>query len=874
MIESGVKLILPYLYNSKAETNKIESDGCIKSVYHNSNSSNTTASERNPMKDDAMATEDYCTTKVIVCEGVLITVKFGAELTISGQLDGGGGGTKYAGQTAGYHARVVLKDGVEINVNGIARVLGFIDNESSEENPALVTISSTGTLYQPFVLRDFKGGSIMTAIYNGISSYKYSPFNQFQFNNINTYVRFNAGSKMYAYANLYAQSSHNTTVANVIGNSQDCLIELASGSYLISKYNKDTDVIDLHFYGGATTHSLMLTIMGMDLNSDTFVFPISWLYNITLDAITDLNGNKVPATYLLGQNFRMLPGSKMTVETGATLDVAQLSVYESFIDVLGTGNYPVKDPAILIVKGTLIADRLGGNVYATADGAKVTVTESVSVTTYEPSKHRQGEASLDQIFNKDKFAIDVHQVFTLKLKLYYGDNINGYTKINQEYTSETKTASDGSKISMWTPLVVPNYITLTITGNEGYTIRTDEALVMNGSTIVTDGFGNPVFTSYNSATDGARTIYLLLDAKVVFTLPQDKMFVSSDLPFTGITISAIRHNSIYSSSHDEIWYASETMFQVFDIVKFTVSNTEVELDSFDVEYGLVNSKVVITRVYIKASSGFLEGADSFDVTIGNNTQSSSGGSIEIVSVPAGDISIVIVKTDDGECVTPDTLITLADGTQVRVDSLTGNEMLLVWNLETGMLDYAPILVIDRDDMAEFEVIYLHFSDGTVVKVIYEHGFWDYDLNKYVYIDANARDYIGHYFAKQNGDELEKVQLVDVEIKTELTTAWSPVTVGHLCYFVNGMLSMPGGVGGLFNIFEVDEETMTYDYEAMAKDIETYGLFTYEELNAICPVSEELFNVAGGAYLKISIGKGNLTMEELIAMINRYSVLFE
>ena len=99
---------------------------------------------------------------------------------------------------------------------------------------------------------------------------------------------------------------------------------------------------------------------------------------------------------------------------------------------------------------------------------------------------------------------------------------------------------------------------------------------------------------------------------------------------------------------------------------------------------------------------------------------------------------------------------------------------------------------------------------------------------------------------------------------------SPVTVGHLCYFVNGMLSMPGGVGGLFNIFEVDPETMTYDYEQLAKDIETYGLFTYEELNAICPLTEEMFNAAGGAYLKISIGKGNLTMDELIYMINRYS----
>ena len=102
---------------------------------------------------------------------------------------------------------------------------------------------------------------------------------------------------------------------------------------------------------------------------------------------------------------------------------------------------------------------------------------------------------------------------------------------------------------------------------------------------------------------------------------------------------------------------------------------------------------------------------------------------------------------------------------------------------------------------------------------------------------------------------------------------SPVTEELLCYFVNGVLSMPGGVGGLFNIFEVDAETMTYDVEAMQRDIETYGLYTYEELNALCPLSEEMFNAAGGAYLKISIGKGNLTEAELVEMITRYSKFF-
>ena len=228
------------------------------------------------------------------------------------------------------------------------------------------------------------------------------------------------------------------------------------------------------------------------------------------------------------------------------------------------------------------------------------------------------------------------------------------------------------------------------------------------------------------------------------------------------------------------------------------------------------------------------------------------------------------SSGSSSCIAPDTLITLADGTQVRVDSLTGSEELLVWNMETGKLDKASIMFIDSDPVAEYEVVKLIFSDGTEVKVIYEHGFWDYDLNKYVYLDANAADYIGHTFAKQNVDTLEKVQLVDVVIETEVTTAWSPVTAGHLCYFVNGMLSMPGGVGGLFNIFEVDAETMTYDFEQMEKDIETYGLFTYEELNAICPLTEDMFNAAGGAYLKISIGKGNLTMDELIYMITRYS----
>lgn len=230
------------------------------------------------------------------------------------------------------------------------------------------------------------------------------------------------------------------------------------------------------------------------------------------------------------------------------------------------------------------------------------------------------------------------------------------------------------------------------------------------------------------------------------------------------------------------------------------------------------------------------------------------------------------------CVAEGTLITLADGTQKPVEQLTGDEMLLVWNLNTGAFDIAPILFIDKDPRATYKVVNLSFSDGTSVKVISEHAFWDFDLNKYVYLDENASAYIGHWFNKQTTNEdgslgYMRVQLVGVEVKDEQTMAYSPVTYGHLCYYVNGMLSMPGGISGLFNIFDVDEETLKIDEQKMQEDIETYGLYTYEEFADIVPVSEEVFEAFNGQYLKVAIGKGLIDIPRIQALVERYAEFF-
>lgn len=236
-------------------------------------------------------------------------------------------------------------------------------------------------------------------------------------------------------------------------------------------------------------------------------------------------------------------------------------------------------------------------------------------------------------------------------------------------------------------------------------------------------------------------------------------------------------------------------------------------------------------------------------------------------------SVLIPDIPPTECVAEGTLITLADGTQKAVEDLTGDELLLVWDMETGTYGAAPIMFVDSDLIGHYEVIKLSFSDGTTVEVISEHGFWDVDLNEYVYLDENADDYIGHKFVKQNGEGYTEVTLTDVEISVEVTRAYSPVTYGHLCYYVNGMLSMPGGISGLFNIFDIDAETMSIDEEAYAADIAEYGVYTYEEFSETFPVSEEVFEAFNGKYLKVAIGKGQLTEERIGELIERYSEFF-
>lgn len=228
-----------------------------------------------------------------------------------------------------------------------------------------------------------------------------------------------------------------------------------------------------------------------------------------------------------------------------------------------------------------------------------------------------------------------------------------------------------------------------------------------------------------------------------------------------------------------------------------------------------------------------------------------------------------IKFSNGNiCVTADTLVSLADGTQKRVDQVTYEDQLLVWDFFKGEYTAAPSSIIFYHGDNMYRILKLNFADGTSTKVVNNHGFFDVEENKFVFIDElNVENYIGHNFVKVDGDSYTSVQLVSYEIFDEYTGSYSIQTAQHNNFMVENMFSitMPE-FEGWFDYFEIGDG-MKYDEEKMQADIEKYGLYTYEELSEY--VTYEQFIAFSGPYLKVLVGRGVVSFDQILDLIEMY-----
>ena len=223
----------------------------------------------------------------------------------------------------------------------------------------------------------------------------------------------------------------------------------------------------------------------------------------------------------------------------------------------------------------------------------------------------------------------------------------------------------------------------------------------------------------------------------------------------------------------------------------------------------------------------------------------------------------------GGCVTPDTLVTLADGSKKEIQHITEEDRLLVWNFYTGRYDNVPAILLFNMGTDHYDVLHLCFEDGSVVKVINGHRFFDAGMNRFELVSKeNVESFLGHEFIKTAGESYTAVRLQSYTVTREYTTSYSIMSACHYNFFVEDFLSdtFHREDAPLFEYFEIGDQ-MKYDELLLRQDIEKYGLYTYEEFSDY--LTYEQFEALCVKYMKVSVGKGKATVEDILALITTY-----
>ena len=238
------------------------------------------------------------------------------------------------------------------------------------------------------------------------------------------------------------------------------------------------------------------------------------------------------------------------------------------------------------------------------------------------------------------------------------------------------------------------------------------------------------------------------------------------------------------------------------------------------------------------------------------------------STITNDTDVAVTWELGSSCLSEGTLITLADGSKRAVEDLRKGDMVMSYDHVNGKLTSENVIIVVKTATDFYYKNTFVFDDDSKLETINGHGIYDLDLNKYVNIDhENYNEFIGHNFvAVDTEGKLGTKKLVDVICEIGSGYKYDIVTDGTLNYVAEDTLSVTHVLVDVINSFDFADD-MTYDTEKMASDIETYGLYSYDEWEDYCDISVfEEYNIP---VMKVGISKGMYTKEYIIGLINTY-----
>ena len=434
-----------------------------------------------------------------------LTMSEGSSITVNGAISLGGryfaAAGSQQGRPVGDYGYIKMADNSSITVKngGNLYAWGFISGSGS------VLAESGATVYEFYQIADFRGGSASSSMGHGVF-----PFSQYFVQNIEVPLTLNAGANEQVYSGVYAMKSTYTTAINFIGDTG--MFKVESGSFT-KDYDEKTDRLVFTVNGEAALNTLSLTLAGMDVNSASYVLPIT--NNITINI---QSGNVT-----INQTAALLAGVEVNIAEGAGLTVAnEKNIYFYDSDEWNSDNFvwgPCKFKSVAYAPGKaynrsdndLVDAKMDVNGSVTAIGAIYTTKGGANICSSNGTgKYIQqgapGTATATYQYNANGNSAVTIPITAAKLH-----NADG------TYT-ETSSASAGDVINyvngVWGG-EAPTELTVTFEANgsaeypvegtmapQSVTAKKDTAL--NANTFTREGYN---FLNWTTAADGTGDSY-------------------------------------------------------------------------------------------------------------------------------------------------------------------------------------------------------------------------------------------------------------------------------------------------------------------------------------------------------------------------------
>ena len=373
-------------------------------------------------------------------------------------------------------------------------------------------------------------------------------------------------------------------------------------------------------------------------------------------------------------------------------------------------------------------------------------------------------------------------------------NSNGIPRINVD--SITLLVNQNTTVTDTIPPVIGN-VSLQMEDDEGKATAT-WSLIDYGLS----GVDHYMINLYNASNNSLITTYTGTDAtSYSFTnLSEGERYII----VYAIDDSGNSGSGYVSSATTSSGYASKSNNATFKW-RYNVTNNFSNVSSNGNNYALYHKQYTATL----SASGLYRLPNTITVTMGGVTLTSgtdytytqSSGQLRINNV-TGDITIS--ATASLSCLIKGTKVLLANGEYKNIEDIRYNDLLLVFNYETGkMVEEYPIWIEKEGITKGYQKN--TFSDGTILNTIGWHGVFSLDKNAFVSVDNEEDFHVGTRILKMDKDgKTKEVTVTNIEIIMEEANYYHVVSTRYYNIIANDFLTTDGTVI-LSNLYGFNED---------------------------------------------------------------------